>query len=98
MLPTVGPGARMRLQSARAMNIIAYALFFLAGFGFGFAAPVWARILPFLFPLALAGGAIMSDGMQGEIIARLVLALLITLAGVVIGSLTDIATRRGSTA
>ena len=38
------------------MGITAYVLFFLAGIGFGYAAPTRWKWLPILFPIALALG------------------------------------------
>jgi hypothetical protein len=74
-------------------DVIGYVLFFLAGVGFGYAAPPKLKPLPLIFPLVLALGAILSDGFQGEIVIRLLIALVITVAGIVIGGLIDAATR-----
>jgi hypothetical protein len=71
------------------VDVIAYILFFLAGVGFGFAAPGRFKLLPFLFPFALALGAIVRDGIDGEIVLRLVIALIVTAAGIVLGRFLD---------
>ena len=74
-------------------DVIGYVLFFLAGVGFGYAAPPKLKAVPLIFPLVLALGAFLSDGFQGEILIRLLIALVITVAGIVIGGLIDAATR-----
>jgi hypothetical protein len=71
------------------VDVLAYILFFVAGVGFGFAAPGRYKLLPLLFPLALALGAIVRDGIDGEVLLRLLIALVITLAGIAIGRLLD---------
>ena len=71
------------------MTIAAYALFFLAGLGFGYGAGgVW-RWLPLAFPLLLALVAALKEGIDGLFILRLVVALLVTAAGVVLGAMLD---------
>jgi hypothetical protein len=65
--------------------IIGYVLFFIAGLGFGYAAPGGWKLLALFFPVALALGAIASDGLDPAILLRLVVALLVTLAGILIG-------------
>jgi hypothetical protein len=71
------------------MAIAAYVLFFLAGLGFGYAAGgVW-RWLPLVFPLLLALVAALREGIDGQFVFRLVVALLVTAAGVVLGTLLD---------
>ena len=69
--------------------IIGYVLFFLAGLGFGYAAPGNAKFIPFLFPIALAIGALVRDGIQGEILLRLLLALVITGVGILLGRMLE---------
>jgi hypothetical protein len=67
------------------MAVIAYVLFFLAGLGFGYAAiGVW-KWLPLVFPLLLALVAAASEGVDGTMLLRLAVALLITAAGVLLG-------------
>jgi hypothetical protein len=69
--------------------VIGYVLFFVAGLGFGYAAPGRAKYVPFLFPIALALGAMFRDGVQGEIVLRLLLALIITGVGILLGRLLE---------
>jgi hypothetical protein len=64
-------------------------LFFLAGVGFGYAAPPKWRWLPLLFPLALGLGALLKDGLDAAILIRLVIALAITVGGIFVGTLID---------
>jgi hypothetical protein len=80
------------------MNILAYVVFVLAGLGFGYAAPGKAKFLPLLFPLALALGAIARDGIDGTTVVRLVVAILVTLAGIAIGWIIDERSRGGQAA
>jgi hypothetical protein len=65
--------------------VVAYVLFFLAGLGFGYAAPrqwVW---LPLAFPLLLALITALKEGIDGTLLLRLVVALIVTAAGVLVG-------------
>ena len=74
--------------------VIAYVIFFLAGLGFGYAAPPKAKWLPLLFPLALALGTLFREGLEGAVVMRLVVALAITLAGILLGAMMDRAGQR----
>jgi hypothetical protein len=69
--------------------VISYLLFFLAGVGFGYAAPPKWKWLPLLFPLALGVGAIFIHGLDGSILLRLVIALIITVLGILLGTMID---------
>jgi hypothetical protein len=69
--------------------ILGYILFFLAGLGFGYAAPGNLKYIPFLFPLVLALGAMVRDGVQGEILLRLLIAFVITGVGIVLGRMLE---------
>jgi hypothetical protein len=71
------------------VGITAYLLFFLAGVGFGYAAPPKWKWLPLLFPLALGLGAIVNHGVDGSILLRLLVALIITVLGILVGTLID---------
>ncbi|MEA2420786.1 MAG: hypothetical protein QOE60_2992 [Thermoleophilaceae bacterium] len=67
------------------MAVVAYLLFFIAGLGFGYAAAgVW-RWLPVAFPLLLALAAAASEGVDGTLLVRLLVALAVTAAGVLLG-------------
>jgi uncharacterized membrane protein len=70
-------------------GLIAYLLFFLAGLGFGYAAPPKWRWLPLLFPLALGLWAIFKYGPDASVLIRLVLALIVTVLGILAGSVID---------
>jgi hypothetical protein len=74
------------------LEIAPYLIFFLAGPGFGFAAPGRWRWTPVVFPLALALGAAYGEGIDWTLLIRLVVALLVTVGGVLLGVLLD---RRG---
>ena len=67
----------------------AYVLFFIAGLGFGFAAPGKWKWLPFVFPLLLFLGAALQNGVDGAMLVRLLVALLITVGGVLLGVLLE---------
>jgi hypothetical protein len=74
--------------------VVPYILFFLAGLGWGYAlSGIW-RWTALLFPLVLALGAFATDGVSGEALLELLLALGLTAAGIVIG--TVLATREDS--
>jgi hypothetical protein len=68
---------------------VGYLLFFLAGLGFGFAAPGRTKLVPFLFPLLLAIGAAIPNGIDATLILRLIVALVLTGLGIVLGILMD---------
>jgi hypothetical protein len=69
--------------------VAAYILFLLAGLGFGYAAPGKLKWLPLLFPLALALGAVAKEGIDGAMVVRVIVALVVTAVGVVLGALLD---------
>jgi hypothetical protein len=71
------------------VGITAYVLFFLAGIGFGYAAPTRWKWLPVLFPIGLALGAVMLHGLDGAIVVRLIIALIVTAAGVFVGMMIE---------
>jgi hypothetical protein len=71
------------------MAVIAYLLFFLAGLGFGYAAAGIWKWLPLAFPLLLALAAAFQEGIDGTLLLRLGLALLVTAAGVLLGMVLD---------
>ena len=64
------------------MAIVGYLLFFLAGLGFGFAAPGKTKLVPFIFPLLLAIGAAITNGID-------LVALVLTGLGIVLGMLME---------
>ena len=69
--------------------VTAFVLFFVAGLGFGYATPGVAKGIPLLFPLLLAIGALFKYGLDAEIFLRLVIALLLTALGIVLGAALD---------
>jgi ABC-type phosphate transport system permease subunit len=75
--------------------IVGFILFFLAGVGFGFAAPGGYKFVPFVFPVVLALGAMIRDGLQGETLLRLLLALVVTAIGIFLGMYLDERSREG---
>ena len=77
-------------------GITAYLLFFLAGLGFGFAAPPKWRWLPLLFPLVLGIFALWKYGLDASVLIRLIVALIITVAGILVGSVIDARSGEGS--
>jgi hypothetical protein len=77
------------------VGVVAYVLFFAAGLGFGFAAPGRWKWVPILFPLALAVGAAAQQGIDGAMVVRLIVALVVTAGGVLLGALLDRPGERG---
>jgi hypothetical protein len=71
------------------VSIVAYLLFFLAGLGFGFAAPGRTKLVPFIFPIVLALGAALTNGIDLALILRLIVALALTGLGIVLGILLE---------
>lgn len=71
------------------MDIPSYLIFFLAGLGFGFAAEGKWRLLPLLFPLALGAWAIFKYGPDVSVLIRLIVALALTVFGIVFGTAID---------
>jgi hypothetical protein len=69
--------------------VASYVVFFLAGLGFGYAAPGLWKWLPLAFPLVLFAITAFKEGVGGAALIRLVLALLITAGGVLVGMLLE---------
>jgi hypothetical protein len=80
------------------VGVVAYVLFYIAGLGFGYAAVGKWKWLPVLFPLALALGAAIQQGVDGTWVVRLIVALLVTGGGVLLGALLDSRGQRGERA
>ena len=80
------------------MGITAYVLFFIAGLGFGYAAPGLWKWVPLLFPLALALRAAFQEGIDGTWIFRVIVALIVTVGGILLGALLDSRAERGERA
>ena len=71
------------------MGVTAYVLFFIAGLGFGFAAAGKWKWVPLIFPLLLFLGAVLQDGVDATMLVRLLVAVLVTVAGVLLGALLE---------
>jgi hypothetical protein len=80
------------------VGVTAYVLFFIAGLGFGYAAVGKWRWLPLVFPLALALGAALQQGIDGTWVFRLIVAIVVTVGGVLLGALLDARGSRGEQA
>jgi hypothetical protein len=80
------------------VGVVAYLLFFLAGLGFGYAAVGKWKWLPILFPLVLALGAAIQQGIDGTWVFRLIVALVVTVGGVLLGAMLDARGERGERA
>jgi hypothetical protein len=78
--------------------VVPFILFALAGLGFGFAAPGWTKVLPLVFPLILGIFAMVTYGVDGWIVLRLVIALLVTAVGIVVGRVLEARYTRDATA
>jgi hypothetical protein len=70
-------------------GVIAYLLFFIAGVGFGYAAVGKWRWLPLAFPLVLGLFALFKYGPDASVIIRLIVALVVTALGVLLGAAID---------
>jgi uncharacterized membrane protein YfcA len=92
--------APLRAGNDPHVGVAAYVLFFIAGLGFGYAAVGKWKWLPLLFPLALALalGAALQQGVDGTWVFRLIVALVVTVAGVLLGALLDARGQRGERA
>jgi hypothetical protein len=71
------------------MDVVPYLLFLLAGLGFGYAAAGAWKWLPVALPLLLALATVLQDGIDGALVIRLVIALVLTVGGVVLGAMLD---------
>lgn len=80
------------------MGVIAYVLFFFAGLGFGFAAVGKWKWLPLVFPLALWVGAVLVNGIDSTAVIRLIVAIVLTVAGIIVGMVLDSREQRGTAA
>jgi hypothetical protein len=80
------------------VGVVAYLLFFLAGLGFGYAAIGKWKWLPILFPLVLAVGAAIQQGIDGTWVFRVIVALVVTVGGVLLGAMLDARGERGERA
>jgi hypothetical protein len=69
--------------------VVSYVLFFIAGVGFGYAALGRWKWLPLALPLLLALYTLLRDGGDGTFLVRLIIALVVTAAGVLAGSMLD---------
>jgi hypothetical protein len=77
------------------LGLIAFLLFFVAGVGFGYAAPGRLKWVPLVFPLLLFGVALLTSGFGLWPIVKLLIALLLTAAGVIVGRMLDQRGREG---
>ena len=66
--------------------VVSYFLFFVAGLGFGYAAVGAWRWLPLALPLLLALFTALKDGVDGVLVVRLLIALAVTVVGVIAGT------------
>jgi hypothetical protein len=80
------------------VGVVAYLLFFVAGLGFGYAAVGKWKWLPVLFPLVLALGAAIQQGIDGTWVFRVIVALVVTVGGVLLGAMLDARGERGERA
>jgi hypothetical protein len=80
------------------VGVVAYLLFFVAGVGFGYAAVGKWKWVPILFPLVLALGAAIQQGIDGTWVFRVIVALVVTVGGVLLGAMLDARGERGERA
>lgn len=80
------------------MAVAPYVIFFIAGLAFGYAAQGLWKWVPVLFPLALFLIAVFQEGADGTMLLRLVVALVVTVLGVLLGVLVERRSDSGSRA
>jgi hypothetical protein len=78
--------------------VVSYLLLFLGGMGFGFAAPGKWKWTILLFPLFLWVGAVLVNGIDSAAIIRLIIALVVTVAGILLGMMLSSREERGTAA
>jgi hypothetical protein len=78
--------------------MLPYVLFFLAGLGFGYAARGGWKLMPLVFPVVLAAGAFLRDGVSVGSFFKLVAAVVVMLIGIVVGTALDQRAARGQAA
>jgi hypothetical protein len=78
--------------------IIGNVLFFLAGVAFGYAATGGYKFAPLVFPVVLALGAFVRDGVSGEVLLKLLVALVLTGIGIFLGLRLDERSRESEAA
>jgi hypothetical protein len=71
------------------LDLVPYLLFFLAGLGFGYAAAGGWKWLPLVLPLLIALATALQDGVDGALVVRLAIALVLTAGGVLLGAVLD---------
>lgn len=77
--------------------LLSYVLFFVAGLGFGYAAPPRFKPVALAFPLLLALLAALQGSFDGGSVVPLIAALAVTAVGIALGWLLDGgAARRGA--
>jgi hypothetical protein len=67
--------------------VVSYVLFFVAGLGFGYAAVGGWRWLPLALPVLLALYTVLKAGADGVLVVRLLIALAVTVVGVIAGTM-----------
>jgi uncharacterized membrane protein len=77
------------------LGLIAFLLFFVAGVGFGYAAPGRLKWFPLVFPLLLFIVALVTSGFGVWPVVKLLIALALTVAGVIVGRMLDERGRQG---
>ena len=83
-------------RTGRFRNVIAYILFALTGFVFGWAIPgISAWIVPILIPLLIALPTALKD-LTGRFVADLFVALLVTVVGIIAGRFVARSTESGA--
>jgi len=77
---------------------LAFVIFFFAGFGFGYAALGMWKFTPLLFPIVLAIGAFIRDGVDAAALLKLLAAIVVMLIGIALGAMLEQRTARRETA
>jgi hypothetical protein len=69
--------------------VVAFIIFFLAGLGFGYSLDGRGKWIPLIFPLLLGIGALVQWGLDGPIFLKLIIALILTVGGILLGTMLD---------
>jgi hypothetical protein len=68
--------------------MIGYLMMIVAGFAFGYIVPAWpAFVVPLLIPVLLFIGTALSEGADGGLFVRFLIAVVLTLAAIFAGRL-----------
>jgi hypothetical protein len=90
------PVACEALPEGRFQGVIAYILFALTGFVFGWAIPSKAAyVVPILIPIIIAIPTAVKQGVDGKFVVSFIVAIVVTVIGIVVGRMVAHSTESG---